>query len=235
MNDDQLVIFLHIQKTAGSSLITFIKKQYTREKTWFGSEDKLQALSQNETEGLSCIGGHFRYGIHEMFSKPSTYITMLRDPVDRIVSYYYYLLNRPDHGKYQRAKDLDFETFLNTFQTKTSNFQTRRITGGNPDLETAKKHLLENFSFVGLTERFEESLFLMKKEFDWTNTKYRNRNITSQRPDQRHVPDEVISLIEDNNKLDMELYRFAQDLFEKRIQSLDAKTKAELENHLKSN
>lgn len=183
-------------------------------------------------QGLSCIGGHFNYGIHELFSKPYTYITMLSDPVDRVVSFYHYLKNRPSHGKHDRAKNMDFKAYLDEFRSKTADFQTRLITGGKPDLETAKKHLLQDFSFVGLTERFDESLFLIKNDFGWTKQIYNKQTFSNQRTGNIQLPEEITALIKEHNQMDLELYHFAAGLFEQRIQSLDASSRQDLEEYI---
>jgi hypothetical protein len=62
---------------------------------------------------------------------------------------------------------------------------------------------------------------------------YENRNITGERPNLKQVPTKIISLIKENNELDMELYRFAQELFEKKVDSLDIISKLQLRKYVK--
>ena len=49
-------------------------------------------------------------------------------------------------------------------------------------LVLAKSHLVQHFSVVGLTKRFEESLALMKLRFGWELKSYSSFNITRARP-----------------------------------------------------
>jgi hypothetical protein len=227
---EELLLFLHIQKTAGSTLRTFIKNQYDEDEIWFGSSlDKLKEYDPNK---LKCVGGHFPYGIHQNFNRPFSYFTMLRDPVDRVLSYYYFIKNRPNRGKHERTAGMDIKDFMKTLENQTVNFQTKRLSGGKPNLEKAKQHLSQDFSFVGLTERFEESLFLMKKEYNWQNPEYKNRNITKQRAAKSELPKDVISFIEERNDMDIEIYRFAIKLFEKKLKSLSKKDRKEMNEFL---
>ena len=45
-------------------------------------------------------------------------------------------------------------------------------------LERAKRHIEERFSFVGITERFDESLVLLRRTFAWKPPYYVAANVT---------------------------------------------------------
>ena len=50
------------------------------------------------------VFGHFKFGVHGHFKDPGhTYMTILRDPVDRVISHYYYHLNSKDDRFHQLA------------------------------------------------------------------------------------------------------------------------------------
>ncbi|MEO5579030.1 MAG: hypothetical protein ABIR58_00110 [Gemmatimonadaceae bacterium] len=61
---------------------------------------------------------------------------------------------------------------------EVDNDQTRRIAGEEPPLgrctsamfELAKQNLRRHFRVVGVTDRFDETLLLMKQAFGWTNS-----------------------------------------------------------------
>ena len=105
------------------------------------------------------------------------------------------------------------------------NSQTRAIAGdvGTPYgqcteemLETARRNLAEHFSWVGVTERFDESIVLLRRTFGWSDVRYMNANVArSATP-----PSESdLALIEEMNSLDMALYRDACLAFDKRIEA----------------
>jgi hypothetical protein len=84
-------------------------------------------------------------------------------------------------------------------------------------LQLARRNLREHFVVVGLTERFDESLILMKRRLGWNWIWYTPRNVASSRPTRSEIPSSTIRLIERTNEKDVELYAFAKDLFEEQI------------------
>lgn len=102
-------------------------------------------------------------------------------------------------------------------------------------LETARKNLEEHFSVVGLSERFDESLLLFKRHYGWKNIYYVKHNVTRERPLKEEVPPEELRLIERHNELDMELYRYARERFERVIKDQGASFKRELESFRRAN
>ena len=92
-------------------------------------------------------------------------------------------------------------------------------------LDKAKENLVKSFSVVGICERFEESLVLIAKTFDWAIPFYENRKVAKTRP--KVVPSEV-DMIREHNQLDLELYEFGKKLFEEMV----SKEKTEMEKGL---
>jgi hypothetical protein len=89
-------------------------------------------------------------------------------------------------------------------------------------LETAKHHLEEHFAVVGLTERFNESLLMMRRLLRWSNPYYSRVKVTTHRPAVEAVPRDVLDVIRKRNRLDVELYECAVRRFDevRRRQSL---------------
>ena len=48
-------------------------------------------------------------------------------------------------------------------------------------LERAKRNLDEHFSWLGMTERFDESLILLRRTFGWRDVRYVSRNVSRSR------------------------------------------------------
>jgi hypothetical protein len=93
-------------------------------------------------------------------------------------------------------------------------------------LELAKEHLRE-CAVVGLTERYDESLFLFKHVLGWPfNPAYFQLNKRSSKQD---VPDELKQRIAEDNAFDVELYQLAQQLFEAKIKECGVDFHKELE------
>ncbi len=129
-------------------------------------------------DDLRAVVGPFWFGFHPYLSGPWKYATMLRDPVERTVSLYAHLVEHefPQPLPYNGMSLHEFAT--NPPFREVDNDQTRRIAGEEPPLggctpamlERAKQNLRRRFRVVGITERFDETLMLLKHAFGWTKS-----------------------------------------------------------------
>lgn len=104
---------------------------------------------------VRCISAHARYDpdLHDAYKDRSTFVTLLREPVDRFVSHYNYLQRH--HPDSNRAAPL--EAFLDTqdAQRLAAQFlfyfgRTLPFESSCPDKAIEKaKHALEKFALVG--------------------------------------------------------------------------------------
>ncbi|BAQ61790.1 hypothetical protein GM3708_2196 [Geminocystis sp. NIES-3708] len=82
---------MHIPKTAGTSLSTFLETHYRKGKWLKADEIKdLLTFSQEEINSYQCFHGHFGTLLFSLLNKPITTITMLRDPLDQLISHIYF-------------------------------------------------------------------------------------------------------------------------------------------------
>jgi hypothetical protein len=147
-----------------------------------------------------------------------------------VISYYYFVQREPEHYLYDYANTpgMTIRRYLEDHVSlQTDNFQTRLISGiwtdvgyGECDqttLATAKRNLAERFAVVGLTRRFDETLLLLQRALGWSKVYYQRHNVTRGRPRRAAVPAPTLEVIAAHNKLDLELYAFAEELFEKQV------------------
>lgn len=142
-----------------------------------------RALPPEEKDKIKVLYGHATYGYHQYVSKPYAYITVFRDPVDRIVSAYYYLQEKKCAGhplhRFVTSRSLidcfdpDPKTEDEKFLAEMFiNHQTRIIAGlpvgdlqgtevyssflpvTEVALETAKSNLMD-FGFIGFAESID--------------------------------------------------------------------------------
>ena len=97
---NKTLIFLHIHKTAGTSLKHLIMRQYPRDTTYLMDQhyfrlqkalDELGTLDLEARRRIDCLIGHVAYGVHSILPRESTYLTMLREPVSRTLSHYHFV------------------------------------------------------------------------------------------------------------------------------------------------
>jgi hypothetical protein len=232
---EQRVIFLHVPKAAGSSLQRILDYQYKPTNTFSISRsrtvEEFKQLPRERREKIRLLKGHMYFGLHEFLPSPSTYITVLRDPVDRIISLYYFVLQSPHHSHHKlvTSQNMSLEDyFYSGRKRQLNNGQTRLLSGidstvidfgqcSTAMLESAKKNLQEHFLVFGITERFDETLILMKRALGWKNPFYVKHNVTKDRPSKENVSRDILDLIKKYNELDIELYNYAKKMFEERI------------------
>lgn len=170
--------------------------------------------------------GHMTFGLHEVLPQPATYITVLRDPVDRVISAFYFMRSYKLHPLYWkfRRENWSLEDFVR--RSLRDNVQSKIVAGADYEsvctretVEKAKHNLRHNFSVVGLSERLEESLALMKLRFGWKLSSYSSFNITRSRPKKRDLPEATLSLIREKNAFDMDLYESGREIFEAAVKN----------------
>lgn len=227
--DREALIFLHIPKTAGTTLNRIIEWQYNPVSIFTVDPHRIRAtvarfktFSEQRRRRFRVVRGHLLYGIHEFLPQGATYITMLREPVARLLSTYAFILRRPLHPLHRKLKSgrLSVQDLIRMTPHR-QNLQCRFISGigisGNCDervLEVAKENLTRAFRVVGLCERFQESLWLMMASFGWKVPFYENRKVAKVRP---AIESNVINTIREHNRFDLELYEFGKKLFEENL------------------
>jgi hypothetical protein len=220
MADDMLHIFMHIPKTAGTTISDVLRKNFTPverfdHESYQGEELTLVSLPDDLKPCIRCLMGHYYHGVHDHFpGRRFTYFTMLRNPIERILSQYSFVQTYPGY-EYVRGKS--FAEYLD-LAPEASNNQTLLVGGlPTPDIERAKSNL-RSFSAVGITEMFDESLGLFARTFGWTDATYHPVNITKHRLRRDDLSATDIRKAEEKNALDLELYAFAHELLCQRLQ-----------------
>ena len=103
------IIFLHIPKTAGSTLHTILQKQYPGDQLCHLKGDphidtaitNFKSMDSTQKKQIRLLTGHFEFGIHQWLPQTAVYFTLLRHPVERVLSYYYFILRNPEHPRHE--------------------------------------------------------------------------------------------------------------------------------------
>ena len=187
--------------------------------------DAFLRLPEQARSRIRVLQGHFPFGLHEHLSVPADYLTILRDPVNRIISMYYWIHGNQQHVLNKLVRSMSLRDFADSGFEITVNHQTSLISGLTASSDThaltvARKHLQREITAFGLNERFDESLLLFKKRLGWKHVFYSRRNVTKIRPRSDEVPTSVLDVIKKHNSLDLELYEFARQTFDETIRAL---------------
>lgn len=262
--EEEVIFFMHIPKTAGTTFRYIIQYQYKPNAiyelydhsiTHSQRLDKLLNLSWPRKQQIKIVNAHFGFGLHEFLHRPYTYITFLRNPIDRVVSMYYYLHRTRNIQTNPLPPDLSLKDFVQKYQ-RIQNGMTKYLSGvilkdqladqspkstqNSPwatetDLELAKKNLKEHFKVIGLAERFDESLILFKKTLGWKIPLYDKNNVSKNRQATRDVSEDTLRLIEKANEFDIQLYEYAKEVFEELINQQGSSFEGEVEKFKEAN
>ena len=226
------MLFQHLPKTGGITFSLIVARKFGKGDVFhirnpqfskapffsssYGPLEEFAALSVSERSGFKCVLGHMRFGIHEHVPGKSMYVTMLRDPLERVLSH---------HGQYNAmvcnneigdTGVVSLEEYLQLKPAAFKNHQTRFLVNGGFEemtdtekFQRAKSNLERYYALVGVTERFDESMLVMNKLMGWSATPYVPQNVGRHRSTADECPSEVIDSIQSMNSSDRALHAYA--------------------------
>jgi len=210
-----MLLFFHIEKTAGTTLHRIFVNNfifYYGLKSWSIKSDDSMVFDEGKfslirrlAPFVTGIGGHSLrpWCDYSSICPKLKTLVFLRDPIKRYVSHYRY-------QKYVMGLDLEIDEFLSN--PYYDNFMTSRLS--KTKILDEAKNQLDEISFVGIQEYFDESLLLMRYIFQMPNMclNYEQMNVNDQADesfDQICSNSDVFHRIKENNLLDIELYEYA--------------------------
>jgi len=216
------LLSMHIPKTAGTSFFLILQQAYGKNGVmrmdYRPAFDRFIVRSKpynSETlpDEIRVLHGHLNYKIISKYldlNENVKIITWIRNPVERVISDYYYMLERlkdsfvvdPLHPNIlgRMTKSLLEFAQVNYEQNKISKY----LKGMN----------LNNFYFVGIVESFDEDMKELSKQLHWQEMKAIRQNITRKKPSS--VSAEVYEAIKSMNHKDWEIYQLALAMRKKR-------------------
>jgi hypothetical protein len=236
------LIFLHIPKTAGSTFHMILNSRFSESETQnlFGSRYSEPEIAQfinapaEAKKHIRLLKGHMPFGLHQYLPGHSQYISVLRDPVERVISQYYYIkknVHNPLHEQVEKGGMSIAEFVSSGIAVGMNNGQCRFLNGDLDEFnfdtcdvslfENVKKHIDEQFIWLGITERFDESILLLSILMGWEKQPhYIRENISKTRKSRAEISAGDIEVIKRYNEFDMQLYQYANELLDENIASL---------------
>jgi hypothetical protein len=216
-----MIAVVHAHKTAGTTLAGVLKRAYgmrhchvyaeSAEAPYFSAED-LRRIRRRFYPRLESILGHDVrvYGDLETAVPDIRWVTFLRDPITRTASHYQYDVQRG-------GVEVPFEEWIT--HAAVPDRQTRIIAGPDGTAEGAIA-LLGRFAFVGLTERFDESLVMLQAEVGLPSIRYAPRWVAPSNEIKTALLSDPasVALLESVNREDTVLYRHVvEEVFPKQV------------------
>jgi len=225
-NKKPIYLFMHLPKTAGTSMRNLLERNYDRDQLLYVyqeppgvSLDTIKAYDKNRLDKVRVVYGHFPFGIHKLVDDyPIQYITMLRDPVQRVIStYYHYKRVSGVNGAEVLSKKMGISEFVfNGKFLEADNAMVRLISGVDPFpfgqcsheiYKVALDNINKYFSDVLILERMDESLARLKKLLDIDDVMISRDNVNKQLG-RRSIRDDTMNQIQELNKYDVMLYKY---------------------------
>jgi len=244
INDTNFYCFIHIEKCAGTTFSHSLKYNipgYLSLKPWYyWSNEPGNFLSAKELKYLLIlfpflkgIGGHTTRtfaGYESVVNKEIKYFTFVRNPIARYMSHYNHQVNK-------MGIDWKLDEFIK--EERFNNYMTRRI-AGEANLAKAIERIEEDFSFVGLFEKYDESIVLMNQfVFNGKLLLYyerKNDSLYEKKLNYNDLDNHVKENIMKNNLLDLELYKYIKNkIYPKFISRYSGNLKNDLEQFLFKN
>ena len=183
------VVFVHLYKTGGTTLSEHLRACFPPEQVCADRDDALHAKSAGHLATCRLFFGHYCLQSCDLIPGPKRMVTMLRHPVSRLVSLYYFwrahsdaliqLRDLPMHRLARRHRMADFFSLEEVRRSAIFNNAMVTLLGRSPIydhgeqeilldenfegalwLEAAKANLA-GFAAFGLTERFDESVTMI--------------------------------------------------------------------------
>ena len=203
-----MIVFLHIHKTGGTTFRSILERNLGAA-CFHTNQTRRDSFCQADFDfakklfpRLRAITGHniidpLRFTVPDPF-----YATFLREPVARAISHYQDSVLRGGN-RATFAESLRAEGRFNNWQVK--------LMAGGENLDKAKR-FLERCDFIGLTEKFNQSLQVFGKLSPYQlNLNYKRLIVAKDNKIQKALlaDPRMLELARQHNQLDLELYAFA--------------------------
>jgi hypothetical protein len=226
---DYVLVFQHIRKTGGTSMKEIIAHNYRRAKetrVTYTPTDVMDewwpawaaSLGEQGQDRLLTVSGHTASYALKVLGRPTRAITILRDPVDRLISRWYFAGAQRD----EPFPGFLLDPLMHKSATEWFNPQSRSLLDGHydttelafgleppPDADVWRERLftiLARHYLVGIQEAYDETIRMFGEALGWTDFRPSLQKVNATRPRNLKLSRADVELIHAANWLDVELY-----------------------------
>lgn len=242
-----MIFHLHIEKSGGKSIEFNVARAIgdgcRRTSQIIGDQQEQRRLSLQPSQSFldqtdaKFVTGHFCFGMHRCFGVDDPiYISIIRHPVERIKSYYNYIMNSPmySHKEFILRHKITFEQFAlgdypddnapYEFAFVACNGQSKMLAAdcaqenvGQQELLTAALRNVGSVEYYLFpTERSTEAFFFLLEKLNQSVFRRYLRVNSAPYDHVGRIGADLRGRIEDNNQSDFALYEFAIEQYSQR-------------------
>ena len=217
-----MIISVHIRKCAGTSFRSALKDQFNNRLLLdYGDEigsshpssvakrqqslKRLEQVAESITDDFDIVHGHFYRKKYDCLPGQHHYISFMRDPVERVLSNYYYLKRNKDRQNPDAiiVNQLGYSLMEFAAHPDNQNLQSQFL----------QTNSLNEFSFVGTVENYSVSIDKLNKMFDLRIAFDTQQNVNSNSSNQYEIDSKTLAHIRKYNQEDIRLYEIACEKF----------------------
>lgn len=195
-DSERMIRFLHVPKTAGTSVNVFLDRFYPPSSMWvfranLPLEENLEcfhALDPGMRRSLRLIRGHAPLVTGEPLVDAARTFTLLREPVRRVKSFCCHVAEGKSEDLLQALPPGTFEArrLLDTFHYELQDLQTKILLGNDAYAHLSRRQseaqfrsaiaaAFDRLELVGVQERYEDTMIVATLIFGWPPTSPRKR------------------------------------------------------------
>ncbi|BAU43595.1 Sulfotransferase family protein [Leptolyngbya sp. O-77] len=235
LQPDDTLYFCHIPKTAGMTFRTILEDYFACEEICPATlSNQIADYTPEQLREYRLFRGHLGFvnipGL--LAGKNLIKVTVLREPVSRVISHYEYIRRTPDDPYYESVSQMTLEEFAtgegpgrvgkNVQVYHIARLLQYDIGSLEPEeaLALAQKSL-HLCAYAGILERFQESLFLLSYIFGWKPiVNSRRENVAKSKTPLSEIPPETLARIREAMSLDRALYDDGCEIFQQRFDEM---------------
>ncbi len=219
-----LPVFVHLPKAGGTSINDFLKRVYGRGFLNVSNHAREWKQRRTSPDGVRCLAGHFKFGYHRALGRCGEkdwpkdglftgrdirYVTVVREPVARVKSFYRYVKAAPKHRLHKATIGMTPREFFDYLESigvvEPWNQQSRRM-GGKPE---------DRFFLCAPLDELDRFVEVLGAALGWPSelqVPHSNKTRKPRREDDGFDP-ELVSMIEERSAEDSELFLEVSERF----------------------